>query len=140
MALVSMKGISTSIEPLDSNKYLCTFEKYEEQKAGSTRNSSEYDKYSCQFAVLEDVDGGEEYAGRKIFTKYTLSEDAIVFLKKALLALGSDPDDLEDEDGVDVDKELTAAKSNKVWLTVEYCPPQEEGKKPYNKVTAIEPE
>jgi|SRR6267378_2700361 len=86
--VVQLQGVKTSLEPVKDGTYPATFTK-REFKMSKTNNP----KVDLEFVFSPDA--GDDVAGRKAFVACSLQPQALFKVKKALIDLGLDPDELE---------------------------------------------
>ena len=81
MPKVDFSGVG---EPVADGTYTVQLEKYTLIPAKDDKE----DTYRLEFEIVEDGD----YLGRRLFRNYTLSGNALFFLKRDLVRMGLDPD------------------------------------------------
>lgn len=92
--VVQLQGVKTSLELIPDGVY----------PANLTKRTFGMSKTNNPKVTLEFVfsgEAGEEIAGRKAFVECSLQSQALFKVKKVLIDLGMDPDDLET--GVDLE-------------------------------------
>lgn len=97
--------------PLEEGEYEAELEAWEWVEPKDSKKSG-YIK--CTFAVVDD----EENEGRKLFRNLSASPNALWAMKKALIRMGADEDDLLDEDGFDPEDMMPDLVGNRVILVV----------------------
>ncbi len=100
-----MEGVG---EPLPADVYSAVVTKAE--YIAQSKNSG---MPTCSFEFT--INDGP-YDGRKLFRSYSVQPNALVFLKRVLLALGVDPDELSKE--IDIDDVLADVLGNECNLKV----------------------
>lgn len=127
MPVVNLKGVSTTYQLVEDGDYDGIFTKYENAK---TRKG---DNMVVQtYTIAEDG----ESKGRKLFRRYTLTENALWAWKADAIVMGADPDELEDEQ-VDTDKVLDKLLNNNVRIRVSHHADPDDENKVYNDVELI---
>lgn len=96
MPKVSTAGVSIDFTPLPVGDYRVAVETAESRTSNAGKPA---------FRIVLAVVSPEEHQGRKLFENGTLDPEKNLFgIKRALTALGVDPDILEDTDGFDTDE------------------------------------
>lgn len=106
-----MKGVAVGFEPVPDGDYVAIFTAF---KNGVTKNNDPLIR--LQFTVNTP----EEHAGKKLFMQQTViatgEKSNLHFLKKCLVDLGADPDDLDGP--IDTDVILNDLVGGEVTLKV----------------------
>ena len=107
MPVVNMQGVQTEFTPVPHDLYDARFTDF---KNGVGKTSGQ-PKVTLIFTI---TDG--DFEGRRIFTDCSLQPHALFALKRAMLAMGSDADDLETS--FDTDELLEDLKGSRVRLNI----------------------
>lgn len=86
--VVNLEGVKTSLEVIPDGIYPATFTK-------RTFGMSKANQPKLDLEFTFSGDAGEEVSGRKGFVTCSLQPQALFKVKKALVDLGVDPDELE---------------------------------------------
>ena len=98
--VVDLTGVEVkSFAPLHLDRVICELKDIKEQ----TAKRSGYGKLQFIGAVVSDMDGNPIPDNRQVFYEVSLQQDAKWNLKRTLIALGDDPEDLEAE--ISIEKE-----------------------------------
>ena len=97
---VDFSGVSDSFEPIPVGDYDAVFTGFKIDKSKSTEGAFN--------AVLEFTISDPEYSGRKAWANRSLLPQSLWVLKRAMVALGADADDLSGP--IDLEEELDALK------------------------------
>lgn len=85
--VIDLTGVSTS-NIVDEGEYRCVLSEAKLRKAQSGNKT-----VNCIFTISDEEH--EEVNGRKLFTNYTLIKESFFALKRDLIAIGADPENLE---------------------------------------------
>lgn len=97
--VVNLEGVKTSLEPISDGVYDARF-----TKVDFKMSKAKQPKASLEFVFNEDQ--GEGVAGRKAFVDCSLQPQALFKVKRTLVYMGTDPDELETQ--VDLEAVFTA--------------------------------
>lgn len=86
--VVNLEGVKTSLEPIEDGTYDARF-----TKRTFTKSKAQQPKVVLEFVFNEDQ--GEGVAGRKAFVECSLQSQALFKVKRTLINMGTDPDELE---------------------------------------------
>lgn len=125
MPVVDLSGVTTEFTAIPAGEYQAIFAKY----VNGVGKTSGEPKVTLRFAI---ADG--EYEGRVLFSDCSLQPHALFAIKRALLAMGADPEDLEHS--IDTDEELDRVIGSRVRLVVS-TKPKNDGTGDYNNVENI---
>lgn len=96
MPKINFAGVSDLVA-LPEDNYDAKLDSWEWVDA-SKNKSGEYGYLKLTFVCTDD-----EHDGRKLFRNLSSSPTALWAMKRALIRLGADPEDLADDDGIDLD-------------------------------------
>jgi len=102
--VVNLAGVKTTLEVIPDGTYPARFTEW--KAANSKANQPKVTLIS-----VFDQEAGEEVAGRKAFVECSLQPQALFKIKKSLIDMGADPDDLE-ENGLDLEPILNGLIGN----------------------------
>lgn len=86
--VVNLEGVKTSLELIPDGTYPANLTKRE-------FGMSKKDKPKVSLEFVLAADAGEEIAGRKAFVECSLQPQALFKVKKVMIDLGMDPEELE---------------------------------------------
>jgi hypothetical protein len=120
-----MSGVSTSFTPIDPGEYEAKFVEFENgvSQAGNAK-----------VVMVYEITEEGEFVGRKLKAHKGLSNDALWSLKRDLIALGADPDDIAGS--FDTDELLPDLVGNDCKIVVDLGEPNEDGKQ-FNNITEV---
>lgn len=121
---ISFQGVKTEFEPIPNGEYTCSFVSWKEGITGPNSKNPGEPKMDLSFAVTGDVEGEEEFKGRRLFRTVTFSPESLWAFKRTMANLGSTAD-WEDPEGIDVDAICREVKDNRCIckVSVEDAPP-----------------
>lgn len=126
MPVVDMSGIQTEFTPIDPGEYEAQFVEFENGISG--KNNA---KVMMRYVITEG-----EFKDRKLTAHKALTSDSLWSLKRDMLALGADPDDVS---GVfDTDELLPNLQGNDCKIVVDLGEPNEDGKR-FNNIKEVKP-
>lgn len=97
--VVNLAGVRTTLEVIPDGKYPANF-------VGKKFAMSKTNNPKCTLEYTFTAEAGEEIAGRKAFVECSLQPQSLFKIKKAMIDMGMDPEDLEGQ--IDLDEALDA--------------------------------
>lgn len=109
--VVQLEGVKTSLEVIPDGKYPAKLTKH---TFGVSKEKKP--KVDCEF--IFDSDGGDDNpaAGRKAFVGFSLQPQALFKIKRALIDMGMEPEELEGP--VDIDAALSTLAGAEAMIRV----------------------
>jgi hypothetical protein len=89
---VNLQGVKTELEQLPKGRYLCNV--YAIEKKANNKGDGFYIQWTLKVSADHP---DEDYTGRTLYYITSLKQDALWNLKRTLIALGDEPDDLDQE-------------------------------------------
>ena len=97
MVVVNLKGVKAGFDLLPDATVPAKLTSVKWKPSKSTKGAM---NANCEFTI--DTEAGEPWGGRKAFVTLPTSERGLGLLKKGLIDMGVDPDELEQDD-IDLD-------------------------------------
>lgn len=105
---IDFTGVSSNFEPIPAGRYTAVLTGFKINDSKSTAGE--------KVCVLEYTVSDPEYSGRKAWSQRSLQPQALWMLKKDMIALGADGEELSGP--IDLEEELENLKGNDVELVL----------------------